>query len=396
MLLAMLIAQEAAGRRQAAQEQAVERTERRRMEGLARLARQLSAALTPDDVGRVLESRLLDDVGAIGVALAQSTSDGQGLDWVGMAGFSPAVIAEFGPGVPLSRRCVATDVARTGQPVLMSTLADYEQTYGANSGWLRAGGAESLAGWPLCAGDRTIGTLLLAWPRPHPLDEEHGAYFATAAAMVSEALQRAQSYFDEHARASALHTAAHPLGSVDAAGLDHCALYRPADAAHGLGGDWYSAQNLGGDRTYLAVGDVVGHGLAAVEDMAQLRSAGNAYAHQGLGAAQLLTELSRFAHRVCRAEFATTAVAVFDRQTAVLTYASAGHPPPLLRRAATGEVIRVFGHRTPRAGHRGLAVDGPAGLRSPGRGHRPVTAYRRRLPHGGPVRWVSPHLTRVS
>ena len=41
------------------------------------------------------------------------------------------------------------------------------------------------------------------------------------------------------------------------------------------------------ERTYLAVGDVVGHGLPAVEDMAQLRSAGRALAHQGLPPAQL-------------------------------------------------------------------------------------------------------------
>lgn len=341
VLLAMLIAQEAAARRRAVRRRAVELQERRRLENLAALARQLSAALTPEDVGRVLDSGLRADVGAVGITLGQLTPGGEGLDWVVLAGYPPAVIDEFGAGVPLSLRCVSTDVTRTGQPVLIPTMADYERAYGSHSQWLRASGAQSVAGWPLRSGDRTIGMLLLAWPQPHRLNEAQQAYFATVAAMVSEALQRAQFYSDEHARASALHTAAHPLGSVDAAGLDYCTLYRPADAAHGLGGDWYSVQNLGGDRTYLAVGDVVGHGLAAVEDMAQLRSAGNAYAHQGIGPAQLLTELSRFARRVCRAEFATTAVAVFDRQTAVLSYASAGHPPPLLRRAATGAVIRL-------------------------------------------------------
>ncbi len=341
VLLAMLIAQEAAGRRRAARRRAVELQERQRLEALAGLARQLSAALTPADVGRVLETGLRDDVGAVGLALGQVTSDGAGLEWVALAGYPPAVLAEFSGGVPLSRQCVATDVVRTGKPVLVSTSAEYEQAYGAHGEWLRAAGAESVAGWPVNSGDRTIGVLQLVWSQPHRLNEAQQAYFATVAAMVSEALQRAQSYSDEHARASALHTAAHPLGSVDAVGLDYCALYRPAEAAHGLGGDWYSVQDLAGDRTYLGVGDVVGHGLTAVEDMAQLRSAGNAYAHQGLDPARLLAELNRFARRVCRAEFATTAVAVFDRQTAVLSHASAGHPPPLLRRAATGEVIRL-------------------------------------------------------
>ena len=41
-----------------------------------------------------------------------------------------------------------------------------------------------------------------------------------------------------------------------------------------IGGDWYDAMALPGQRAYLAVGDVVGHGLTAAEDMTQLRNAG--------------------------------------------------------------------------------------------------------------------------
>lgn len=35
------------------------------------------------------------------------------------------------------------------------------------------------------------------------------------------------------------------------------------------------------NRTYFAVGDIVGHGLPAVEDMAQLRSAARTPAYRG-------------------------------------------------------------------------------------------------------------------
>lgn len=341
VLLAMLIAQEAAGRRRVARQRAIERQERRRLLGLARLARQLSAALTPDDIGRVLQTRLLADVGAVGVNLGQLSADGTQLDWVLTAGYPAAVADEFGAGVPMSRRCVGTDAVRTGQPVLLSSPEAYQQAYGAHTEWLRAAGAASIGGWPLASGDRTVGVLVLVWPQPHELHEAQQAYFAAVAAMVGEAWRRAKSYSDEHARASALHSAAHPAGPTDTVGLDYRAVYRPAEAAEGLGGDWYSVLGLDDGRTYLAVGDVVGHGLAAVEDMAQMRSAGNAYAHQGLGPARLLTDLSRYARRVCAAEFATTAVAVYDPATAMLAYGSAGHPPALLRRAATGEVIRL-------------------------------------------------------
>lgn len=79
-----------------------------------------------------------------------------------------------------------------------------------------------------------------------------------------------------------LHSALHPPGQVDTAGLEYSVCYEPSDVIHGLGGDWYDIMVLPKNRTYLAVGDIVGHGLTAVEDMAQLRSAGRAFAHQGL------------------------------------------------------------------------------------------------------------------
>lgn len=143
--------------------------------------------------------------------------------------------------------------------------------------------------------------------------------------------------------ARVLHSAAHPSAPAAVPGIEYRAVYQPAESPDSLGGDWYSVLPVTPDRTYLAVGDVVGHGLPAVEDMAQLRSAGNAYAHQGLGPAQILAELNRYAGNVTQGEFATTAVAVLDQRTGMLTYAAAGHPPPLLRRADTGEVIRLDG-----------------------------------------------------
>jgi serine phosphatase RsbU (regulator of sigma subunit) len=143
--------------------------------------------------------------------------------------------------------------------------------------------------------------------------------------------------------ARVLHSAAHPAAPAEIPGVDHCVFYHPAEDADGLGGDWYSVLPLGKDRTYLTVGDVIGHGLPAVEDMAQLRSAGNAYAHQGLGAGQLLTQLNHFAANISRGDFATTTVALYDHNTGELSYSCAGHPPALLRRADTGEVIRLAG-----------------------------------------------------
>ncbi len=141
--------------------------------------------------------------------------------------------------------------------------------------------------------------------------------------------------------AEVLHSAAHPEAAAEVPGVDYRALYEPAESAVGLGGDWYSILPLGTNQIYLSVGDVMGHGLTAVEDMAQLRSAGNAYAHQGLSPAQLVSQLNHFASNVSHGEFATTIVALFETGSGRLSYSAAGHPPALLRRAETAEVIRL-------------------------------------------------------
>ncbi|MFD6969214.1 PP2C family protein-serine/threonine phosphatase [Streptomyces sp. NPDC059949] len=105
--------------------------------------------------------------------------------------------------------------------------------------------------------------------------------------------------------------------------------YRPAAAALNVCGDWYDLVDLP-DRTAVAVGDVVGHGLRAAGVMGQLRSALSAASHVAEGPAQALEVLGLYARSVTGAE-STTAVSVFiDWNGRTLTYSSAGHPPPAL------------------------------------------------------------------
>ncbi|MEV7443235.1 SpoIIE family protein phosphatase [Streptomyces sp. NPDC091204] len=105
--------------------------------------------------------------------------------------------------------------------------------------------------------------------------------------------------------------------------------YRPATAALNVCGDWYDLVDQPG-RTAIAVGDVVGHGLRAAGVMGQLRSALSAASRVVGGPAQALEVLGLYARSVDGAE-STTVVSVFiDWSDRVLTYSSAGHPPPAL------------------------------------------------------------------
>ncbi|MBO4259717.1 PP2C family protein-serine/threonine phosphatase [Streptomyces griseorubiginosus] len=108
--------------------------------------------------------------------------------------------------------------------------------------------------------------------------------------------------------------------------------YRPAVGALNVCGDWYDLVDLPtqGDRIALAVGDVVGHGLAAACVMGQLRSALSSASRVVEGPAQALDALGLYARYVEGAE-STTAVNTFvDWDSHTITYSSAGHPPPAL------------------------------------------------------------------
>ncbi|MCW1957431.1 MAG: SpoIIE family protein phosphatase [Mycobacterium sp.] len=347
VVVAMLIAQEAAARQSAVQEREAERRERMRLETLSRLAQQLAGALTPHDVGEALEEQVLNEAGAKALNLGLVSADGRNLEWVTMSGYPQAVVDEFAGGVALSERTVATDVVRSGQPLLVHTAEEYARRYPEKAHWTRISGAQSTAGWPLTSGGKPFGAVLMVWSDPQPFNTAQRAYISAVATMVGQALVRARIYSDEHARAAVLQSAVLPTSPVDTCGLDVAVAYEPADVAQGLGGDWYDIMPLPKGRTYFAVGDVVGHGLPAVEDMAQLRSAGRALAHQGLPPAQLLAELNGFTRHASIGKFATMSVAILDPDEGRLSYGSAGHPPPFLRCAVDGEVIRLAEARGP-------------------------------------------------
>jgi serine phosphatase RsbU (regulator of sigma subunit)/integral membrane sensor domain MASE1 len=341
VVVALLIAQEASARTRAVKGQATERRERMRLETLSLLSQQLAAAFTPNDIAQALEDQVLDEAGAQTLALGLVSPDGRKLEWVNVPGVAPHIVAEFASGIALNRRTVVTDVVRFGNAIEIHTSAEYVGAYPETAHWLKDAGAESAVGWPLKSGDTTIGVLLLLWADPQPLNVAQRAYISAVSAMVSRALVRVQIYDEEYARSAVLQKAVLPSTPVDTGGLDVGVLYEPADGAQGLGGDWYDIMALPNRRTYLAVGDIVGHGLLAVEDMAQLRSAGRAFAHQGQSPAGLMADLNRFTADVGRGEFATMVAAIFDHDSNRLSYCSAGHPPPLLRRSDSGEVIRL-------------------------------------------------------
>lgn len=113
-------------------------------------------------------------------------------------------------------------------------------------------------------------------------------------------------------------------------GLVLDAVYQPdADEAK-VGGDWYDAFDLGDGRIAFSIGDVAGHGLGAAVLMGRAREALRSAAIEGHDPGRIL-QLANGAVELADSQTIVTAIfAILDRLTLRLTYASAGHPPPLL------------------------------------------------------------------
>ncbi|MGY6501980.1 MAG: SpoIIE family protein phosphatase [Acidimicrobiales bacterium] len=162
-------------------------------------------------------------------------------------------------------------------------------------------------------------------------DAEHAAFIAAVASTIGTAIEsahRREVELGEHRRISETLQAA--MLQPASPHVTVAARYRAAEESLAAGGDWYDVIDLGQHRSAMVVGDCVGHGLAAAATMGQLRSALRAYLLQGHGPAAALEHLDLFAASTPGAFAATVVCAVIDREQATLTYARAGHPPPVL------------------------------------------------------------------
>jgi hypothetical protein len=107
------------------------------------------------------------------------------------------------------------------------------------------------------------------------------------------------------------------------------AAYRPADGP-GAGGDFYDMFELGDGRLGVVVGDLSGHGREVLSQTALTRYTLRAYLDAGLSPRAALRTASAVLDHQLEVAFATVALATYDSRHRTLTYALAGHPPPVV------------------------------------------------------------------
>ncbi|MBH1935592.1 SpoIIE family protein phosphatase [Streptomyces sp. AV19] len=125
-------------------------------------------------------------------------------------------------------------------------------------------------------------------------------------------------------------------------GVRLASRYLPAAETARVGGDWYDAIPLPGNRIALVVGDVMGHSMTSAAIMGQLRTTAQTLAGLDLPPQEVLHHLDEQAQRLGSDRMATCLYAVYDPVSHRIVIANAGHPPPImLHRGGRAEVLRV-------------------------------------------------------
>ncbi|NUV79083.1 SpoIIE family protein phosphatase [Streptomyces sp. CAI-155] len=121
--------------------------------------------------------------------------------------------------------------------------------------------------------------------------------------------------------------------------LDIAAHHLPSASGGLIGGDWYDAMELPDGRTLLTVGDLTGHALPATSAMSLVLGALRGMAVAGIEPGALMGHLDHLLESSMRSALGSALCCRYDPAGGVLSWAQAGHPPPVLFRDGTGRQL---------------------------------------------------------
>ncbi|WP_040905284.1 SpoIIE family protein phosphatase [Streptomyces griseoflavus] len=303
---------------------------------LMHLAANLTETAGVHDVVERTADQLLPALGA--QAMVVMTGEDGRLRVLGHQGYRDALVERY-DAMPLSAAVPGSRVLTTGVPDFFTTFADLRRVYPA---MVHEDGMASWAFLPLIASGRPIGSLMLAYARPHTFPPGERAVLTSLAGLVGQALDRARLYDAKDRLAHRLQTSLLPRALPRIPGLRVAARYLPAARGLGIGGDFYDLVRLGGRTAGAAIGDVQGHDVDAAALMGQVRTAVHAHAAAGASPNDVLAGTNRLLTDLDLGRFTSCAYVHLDLATHQACVAVAGHPPPLLRHpGGRTELLRV-------------------------------------------------------
>jgi serine phosphatase RsbU (regulator of sigma subunit)/PAS domain-containing protein/anti-sigma regulatory factor (Ser/Thr protein kinase) len=171
-----------------------------------------------------------------------------------------------------------------------------------------------------------------------------------------EALERERLYEHERRWSRTFQRAVLPLSLPQLNGCTFDAVYIPGSSNEQVGGDWYDAVQLADGRVLVSIGDVSGSGLHAAVVVGVARQIVRGISQLHADPVLILDAADRALSLEYPGVYVSVWIGVIDLVTGTVTYASAGHPPPLL--VSNEGVVRELSDPTSlliglRKGHRG-------------------------------------------
>lgn len=191
-------------------------------------------------------------------------------------------------------------------------------------------GFESVLTLPLGGRTDLIGTFTLASRAANAFDETDRKLCSILALQIANALDQTSLFERMHRVADRLQRALLPASFPNVEGIELRGAYRPASAEAEVGGDWYDAFELPDGRVAISMGDVAGHGLEAATVMGEIRQAMRAAAIGERSPAAVLEQINGVINLRPGIGMVTAIFGFYRPPTRELTYAVAGHPPPVL------------------------------------------------------------------
>jgi PAS domain S-box-containing protein len=194
---------------------------------------------------------------------------------------------------------------------------------------------------PIAIGGETIGEVAFGYDGGgRGYDESLVRTALDLTGRAAAAIENARRYEREQRVADALQRALLPPYLPSARGLRFHAVYRPNAQEANVGGDWYDAFELPSGRIAISIGDVGGHGLEAAVTMGRVREIIRTAAIGDEDPGTILDRTDDVLTLGGGETMVTAIVGVIDREALTFTYASAGHPAPLVTGA--DRTVRVL------------------------------------------------------
>ena len=321
-----------------------------RLQSLGELTSRLAGALTTDDVARVVLKYALTSFDVDHCVFA--VDDGAAYRYVRR--IRGEILDEADERLPplwkrvgIDRPSPLVNAGQTGRPTFVADGEPLREV--ATDRHERR--VRALAALPLRT-PSLHGALTMGYRSPHTWLPAERALLSAAAELIAQAAERTRRFEAQHGTAQLLQRSMLPEHLPELDRFRIAARYDVGVDGNAAGGDFYDAFELTDGRLAMVLGDVAGHDVRAAAVMGPVRAALRALALTDPAPPSVLAGLDRLVgslgHESRNEEiFVTVVYGLLDPADGTITLASAGHPPPVLRRAgiggepATAELVKV-------------------------------------------------------